>query len=236
MTKADLQKLPSQVSAMFDRVSMHYDRTNDVLSVGCAPGWRRQTRLAVAARPGERVLDVAAGTGTMSSLFAQDGAEVTALDFSQGMIDEGVRRHGGEDRITFVRGDAMALPFDDATFDATTVSFGLRNVQEPAKALAEMRRVTKPGGRIVISEFSTVPNPVVRAGYDLWMTAAMPVLVRLVSSDPEAYRYLHETIQAWPDQPTLSRWLREAGYERVKYRNLTAGIVALHKGFVPTGA
>ncbi|KAB1656665.1 class I SAM-dependent methyltransferase [Pseudoclavibacter chungangensis] len=236
MTKADLEKRPSQVSAMFDRVSTHYDRTNDVLSLGAAPLWRRQTRLAVKARPGERVLDVAAGTGTMSALFAEDGAKVTALDFSHGMLEEGVRRHGGDAGITFVHGDATQLPFEDGTFDATTISFGLRNVQQPKLALAEMRRVTKPGGRIVVSEFSTVTNPVVRVGYDVYMATLMPLVVRLVSSDPEAYEYLHETIQAWPDQPTLAAWLRGAGFERVKYRNLSSGIAALHKGFVPTGA
>lgn len=236
MSKADLSKNPDAVSSMFDRVSAGYDRTNDILSVGNSIYWRAQTRAAVGARRGERILDVAAGTGTMSRLFADGGAEVTALDFSQGMIDEGRRRHGRNPRIRFLRGDASELPFGDGEFDATTISFGLRNVQRPRAALAEMFRVTRPGGRIVVCEFSHVTSPAVRAGYSAWMRGVMPGLVRVVSSDPEAYDYLHETIRAWPEQRTLARWIREAGFERVKYRNLSFGIAALHKGFKPAHA
>lgn len=236
MTKADLSKDPGAVSSMFDRVSGGYDRTNDILSVGHSAYWRARTRLAVAARAGERILDVAAGTGTMSRLLAESGAHVTALDFSQGMIDEGMRRHGGHPRITFQRGDATQLPFEDASFDATTISFGLRNVQRPERALAEMFRVTRPGGRIVVCEFSHVVSPLARAGYETWMTRVMPRLVRIVSSDPEAYGYLHETIKAWPSQEELARWIRAAGFERVAYRNLSLGIAALHRGFKPVPA
>lgn len=233
MTKADLNKLPEQVSSMFDRVSTNYDRTNDILSVGNSRLWRVQTRLAIAPREGEQILDVAAGTGTVSRILADEGAEVTALDFSAGMLAEGRRKHGDHSRIRFVQGDATDLPFEDASFDATTVSFGLRNVQEPKKALAEMFRVTRPGGRIVIAEFSTPVNAPTRFVYDTWMTTAMPFVVRAVSSDPEAYEYLNESIQAWPDQTTLAGWLHEAGYTRVKHRNLTGGIAALHKAFKP---
>lgn len=233
MTTPNLHKRPEQVSSMFDRVSTNYDRTNDILSAGIAPYWRAQTRLAVRPRPGERVLDIAAGTGTMSKQFADAGAQVTALDFSQGMIDEGLRRHGTNPRIEFVRGDATALPFDDDAFDAATVSFGLRNVQQPQLAIDEMLRVLKPGGRVVICEFSRVVNPAVRAFYGAYMKGVMPTVVRLVSSDADAYRYLNESIEAWPEQPVLASWLRQAGFERVKYRNLTFGMVALHKGFVP---
>lgn len=218
---------------MFDRVSTNYDRTNDILTAGIAPYWRAQTRLAVRPREGERILDIAAGTGTMSAQFSRAGARVTALDFSQGMIDEGIRRHGADPLIEFVRGDAMALPFDDNTFDAATVSFGLRNVQQPRVAIDEMLRVLKPGGRVVICEFSRVTNAPVRAFYGAYMKGVMPTVVRLVSSDADAYRYLNDSIEAWPDQPVLAGWMRQAGFDRVKYRNLSFGMVALHKGFKP---
>ncbi|GGA69153.1 demethylmenaquinone methyltransferase [Pseudoclavibacter endophyticus] len=233
MTTPDLQKRPEQVSSMFDRVSKHYDRTNDILTAGIAPYWRSQTRHAVRARPGDRVLDIAAGTGTMSKQFADAGADVVALDFSQGMIDEGRRRHGDDPRIDFVQGDAMALPFDDASFDAVTISFGLRNVQKPQTAIDEMLRVLRPGGRAVICEFSTVTSAPVRAFYTAYMKGIMPAVVRAVSSDADAYAYLNESIEAWPPQPVLAGWLRTAGFERVKYRNLSFGMVALHKGFTP---
>ncbi|NLT25088.1 MAG: class I SAM-dependent methyltransferase [Microbacteriaceae bacterium] len=233
MSNADLEKRPADVSAMFDRVSRHYDLTNDVLSAGVAPYWRTRTRRTIDPRPGQRILDVAAGTGTVSRILADRGAEVTALDFSEGMIAEGIRRHGDHPRIEFVQGDATDLPFDDGVFDVTTVSFGLRNVQRPMQALREMLRVTRPGGRIVICEFSTPGNPVVRGAYNAYMTYAMPTIVRAVSSDPEAYDYLFESIRAWPDQPELARWLREAGYEQVAWRDLTYGISALHRGVKP---
>ncbi|VXB62413.1 class I SAM-dependent methyltransferase [Pseudoclavibacter sp. 8L] len=233
MTKADLNKRPEQVSSMFDRVSKKYDETNDILSMGNAARWRVQTRHAIAPQPGEKILDVAAGTGTVSKVLADAGAKVTALDFSAGMIEEGKRIHGANPNIDFVQGDATKLPFDDNTFDASTVSFGLRNVQQPKIALQEMLRVTKPGGRLVIAEFSTPPQALIRTGYRAYMQIAMPTIVKLVSSDPEAYTYLNESIIAWPAQRELASWLREAGFERVKYRNLTAGVVALHKGFVP---
>lgn len=220
---------------MFDRVASNYDLTNDLLSAGVAPYWRSQTRLAVRPRAGERILDVAAGTGTMSKQFADAGADVVALDFSQGMIDVGRERHADEPNIEFVQGDAMDLPFDDDSFDAATISYGLRNVQQPKVAIAEMLRVLRPGGRIVICEFSTVTNPALRAGYEAYMRFVMPPLTRIVSSDADAYRYLNESIQAWPEQRVLASWLREAGFERVKYRNLTFGISALHKGFKPFG-
>lgn len=221
---------------MFDRVSANYDRTNDILTAGIAPYWRAQTRLAVRPRPGERILDIAAGTGTMSKQFADAGAEVTALDFSGGMIAEGIRRHGTNPRIEFVQGDATKLPFDDGTFDAVSISFGLRNVQQPRVAIEEMLRVLRPGGRVVICEFSHVTSAPVRAFYGAYMKGVMPTVVRVVSSDADAYTYLNESIEAWPAQPVLANWLRSAGFERVKYRNLSFGMVALHKAFKPVPA
>lgn len=218
---------------MFDRVSRGYDLTNDVLSLGVTPYWRMHTRRAIDPHPGQRILDVACGTGTVTRILADHGATVTGLDFSHGMISEAIERHGDHPNITFQQGDATQLPFEDNTFDATTVSFGIRNVQEPKRALAEMLRVTKPGGKILVCEFSHPTNGLVGFGYDTYMNVVMPGVVKLVSSDPEAYDYLFRSIQAWPEQATFASWLREAGYEQVAYRNLTYGIVALHRGTKP---
>lgn len=233
MTRADLGKDPSQVSAMFDRVAAGYDRTNTVLSVGNAPLWQIATTRAVDPKPGERILDVAAGTGTSSASLAKSGASVVAADFSPGMIEVGRRRQAHVPNLVFVEADATDLPFDDASFDAVTISFGLRNVNEPKRALAEFLRVTKPGGRLVVCEFSHPPTAFVRAGYDLYQRVIMPPLVRLSSSNDTAYEYLNESINAWPDQPTLATWIREAGWAGVQWRNLTLGVVALHRAHKP---
>ena len=233
MSKADLSKQPAQVAAMFDEVSTHYDRTNTVLSMGNATLWRVATTRAVAPRAGETILDVAAGTGTSSASLARNGASVVAADFSQGMIEVGRQRQAANPFISFVQADATALPFDDDTFDAVTISFGLRNIVDPRAALAEFYRVTKPGGRVVVCEFSRPPLAPVRAGYAAYLRYGMPVLARVASSNPAAYEYLMESIEAWPSQPALAAWMREAGLERVAWRNLTAGIVALHRGWKP---
>lgn len=236
MSKADLSKQPAQVAAMFDEVSTHYDRTNTVLSMGNATLWRVATTRAVAPRAGETILDVAAGTGTSSASLARNGASVVAADFSQGMIEVGRQRQAANPFVSFVQADATALPFDDDTFDAVTISFGLRNIVDPQAALAEFYRVTKPGGRVVVCEFSRPPLAPVRAGYGAYLRYGMPVLARVASSNPVAYEYLMESIEAWPSQPALAAWLREAGFERVAWRNLTAGIVALHRGWKPLTA
>ncbi|MEN0083245.1 MAG: bifunctional demethylmenaquinone methyltransferase/2-methoxy-6-polyprenyl-1,4-benzoquinol methylase UbiE [Leifsonia sp.] len=236
MSKADLSKQPAQVAAMFDQVSTRYDRTNAVLSAGNAALWRVATTRAVAPRAGETILDVAAGTGTSSASLARNGASVVAADFSEGMIEVGRRRQADNPFVRFVQADATALPFDDDSFDAVTISFGLRNIVDPKKALAEFYRVVRPGGRVVVCEFSQPPLAPIRAGYAAYLKYGMPVLARVASSNPAAYEYLMESIQAWPDQQALAGWLREAGFERVAYRNLTAGIVALHRGFKPERA
>jgi demethylmenaquinone methyltransferase / 2-methoxy-6-polyprenyl-1,4-benzoquinol methylase len=225
-----MTKRPDEVAAMFDEVARHYDRTNSVLSVGNSRRWRVATVHAVAPKPGERILDIAAGTGTSSAALAKSGADVVAVDFSQGMIDVGRRKHPS---ITFALADASQLPFGDGEFDAVTISFGLRNIEDPLKALAEMYRVTKPGGRLVVCEFSKPPRALFRAGYWAYLKYVMPAVVNASSSNPEAYSYLLDSIQEWPDQTTLSRWIRGAGFTRVAYRNLTAGIVALHRGHKP---
>ncbi len=218
---------------MFDQVAKGYDRTNSVLSLGNDALWRIATVRAVAPKPGERILDLAAGTGTSSVALAKSGATVTAVDFSAGMIDVGRERHP---EIEFVQADVTALPFKDREFDAVTISFGLRNVQDPKKALAEMHRVLKPGGRLVICEFSTPPRAIFRTGYNAYLKYLMPIVVRVASSNSEAYDYLAESIREWPDQGTLSQWIRGAGFSRVAHRNLTVGVVALHRGRKSTSA
>ncbi|MCU1570659.1 MAG: bifunctional demethylmenaquinone methyltransferase/2-methoxy-6-polyprenyl,4-benzoquinol methylase [Naasia sp.] len=233
MNQADLSKRGADVAAMFDKVSARYDRTNTVLSVGNDTVWRAATTRAVAPRPGERILDLAAGTGTSSAALARSGASVVAADFSEGMLEVGRRRQAGNPRITFVHADAQALPFGDAEFDAVTMSFGLRNVEQPKVALAELFRVTKPGGRIVICEFSTPPLGLIRRGYTAYLKRVLPVLSKITSSNAPAYDYLGDSILDWPDQKTLSGWIRDAGYADVGYRNLTAGVVALHRGRKP---
>ncbi|MDC0991670.1 class I SAM-dependent methyltransferase [Pontimonas sp.] len=230
MTTADLGKDPSEVSAMFDQVSVGYDRTNALLSGGNSVLWRMATVKALDLAPGDRVLDVAAGTGTSSRALAKTGADVVALDFSRGMVAEGRKRNPD---IEFVEGDAEALPFPNASFDAVTISFGLRNVNNPHVALGEMYRVLKPGGRIVICEFSHPPAPLMKAGYQGYMKYVMPAITSLSSTHRDAYRYLMESISDWPEQAVLSQWMRGAGFTRVAYRNLTGGIVALHRAISP---
>ncbi|MGG7464879.1 bifunctional demethylmenaquinone methyltransferase/2-methoxy-6-polyprenyl-1,4-benzoquinol methylase UbiE [Plantibacter sp. YIM 135347] len=233
MNRADLSKQPEQVSAMFDDVSTNYDRMNAMLSVGNDTLWRIVTTRTVGSTAGERVLDLAAGTGTSSASLAKNGAHVVAADFSPGMIAVGREKYRDVPNIEFVEADATKLPFADAEFDATTISFGLRNVVRPKDALAEMFRVTKPGGRIVICEFSTPVIAPMRAAYNLYLERVMPIVAGIASSNADAYTYLNDSIRAWPMQQELAGWLREAGYERVAYRNLTGGIVALHRGVKP---
>ena len=218
---------------MFDAVAARYDLTNDVLALGQNRRWRRAVAAAVAAAPGERVLDLAAGTGTSSLPFARAGAFTVPCDFSIGMLAEGRKRHPW---LPFTAGDATRLPFRDGVFDAVTISFGLRNVQRPEAALRELLRVTRPGGRLVVCEFSQPVRAPFRRVYTEYLMRALPWVATRVSSDPEAYVYLAESIRAWPDQPALAGWLRAAGWERVAWRNLSGGIVALHRGVKPRAA
>lgn len=217
---------------MFDEIPQRYDLMNDVLTVGITRLWRVSTVKSIAPRKGMRILDLAAGTGTSSAALAAHGADVVAADFSNGMLDVGRTRHAGNDRIEFVWADATELPFADNSFDAATISFGLRNVDRPKVALAEMLRVTKPGGRVVICEFST-PAAAIRGPYTWYSRQVLPRVAGLITGSKGAYEYLNETIEQWPDQVALAGWMREVGFERVAYRNLTAGISALHRGFVP---
>ncbi|GAA1916364.1 demethylmenaquinone methyltransferase [Streptomyces sodiiphilus] len=217
---------------MFDAVAARYDLTNDVLSLGRTRLWRKEVARAVGARPGERVLDLAAGTGTSSLPFAAAGAFTVPCDFSLGMLAEGRRR---EPWLPFTAGDATRLPFRDGVFDAVTISFGLRNVQDTGAALREMLRVTRPGGRLVICEFSHPVLAPLRTVYSEYLMRALPAVATRVSSSPDAYVYLAESIRAWPDQRGLAEVVRRAGWSKVAWRDLTGGIVALHRGVRPDG-
>ena len=228
MIRATLAKDPREVAGMFDAVARRYDLSNDVMSLFQVHMWRQVTRAAVAAGPGMRVLDLAAGTGTSSVEYAADGAEVVACDFSTGMVAEGKRRHP---EIAFVAGDATALPFADGSFDVVTISYGLRNVADYPKALRELYRVTKPGGRIVVLEFSTPTFAPFGKVYKKYIMQAIPPVARAISSNPESYEYLAESIIAWPNQRELAQEFARAGWRDVKYRNLSGGIVAIHRGF-----
>ncbi|MFC8534643.1 demethylmenaquinone methyltransferase [Streptomyces sp. NPDC057249] len=227
MTRASLDKQPHEVASMFDDVAANYDLTNDVLSLGQDRLWRKEVAKAVNARPAEKVLDLAAGTATSSLPFAATGAYVVPCDFSIGMLREGKKRHAW---LPFTAGDATKLPFRDETFDAVTISFGLRNVQDTDTALRELHRVTKPGGRVVICEFSQPVWTPFRTVYIEYLMRALPPVARAVSSNPDAYVYLAESIRAWPDQAGLAKKLQQAGWSQVAWRNLTGGVVALHRG------
>lgn len=225
MNKADLAKQPSEVAAMFDSVAESYDRTNDLLSFGQDRIWRRKVLRAVNPVAGQTILDLAAGTGSSSIVFLKPGVKVIASDFSKGMLEVGKQRHP---ELEFVFADATKLPFKDSSVDAVTISFGLRNVQEPKTALAEMLRVLKPGGKVVICEFSQVSTPVLKQLYGFYLNRVLPKLSKLLAKNMGAYEYLAESILAWPNQKQLVAWLEEAGFVSADYRNASFGIVAIH--------
>ena len=225
MSKADLSKNPAAVSAMFDDVAASYDKTNDLLSFGQARLWRGAVRKAISPKAPDRILDIAAGTGTSSMALLAEGVSVVAADFSNGMLDEGRKRYP---KLEFVFADAMKLPFKDAEFDVVTMSFGLRNVENHNIALKEFFRVLKPGGRLVICEFSHVGG-VFGPLYRLYLKYVLPKLSALFSKSPDAYDYLAESIAAWPNQKALKLDIEKAGFSAVKFRNLTLGVVALHR-------
>ena len=225
MTRADLDKDPAEVAAMFDDVARRYDLTNDVLSLGQDRRWRKAVVAAVEPRPGERVLDLAAGTGTSSRPFRVRGATVVPCDFSLGMLTVGKT---ARPELPFTAGDATRLPFGDGAFDAVTISFGLRNIVDPDAGLRELLRVTRPGGRLVVCEFSHPTYAPWRTVYLEYLMRALPSIARGVSSSPDAYVYLAESIRAWPDQAGLATRIDAAGWRSPRWRNLSGGIVALH--------
>jgi demethylmenaquinone methyltransferase/2-methoxy-6-polyprenyl-1,4-benzoquinol methylase len=224
MSRAGLEKQPQQVAEMFDAVAERYDRTNTILSGAQDRRWRRHTVRALELLPGQKVLDVAAGTGVSTRALAANGAWCVATDFSLGMLSA-----TKDPWLPRVAGDALHLPFADASFDAVTISFGLRNVEDPSAALTEFARVTRPGGRLVVCEFSRPRPAPIRWGYRWYLHNVLPKLAGRVSSNPEAYTYLQETIDAWPDQPSLARLITRAGWTDVRWRNMTFGVVALHR-------
>jgi demethylmenaquinone methyltransferase / 2-methoxy-6-polyprenyl-1,4-benzoquinol methylase len=226
LDRATLDKRRGDIAAMFDRVAARYDLANDVLSLGQDRAWRKRVTEAVAPQPGQLILDVAAGTGTSSEPIAGAGANVVATDLSFGMLLVGKQRRP---RLSFVAADALQLPYADASFDAVTISFGLRNVEDTAAALTEMRRVIKQGGMLVVCEFSTPTWQPFRSLYSNYLITALPRIASLVSSSPAAYEYLAESIQAWPDQQGLATTIEKAGWRDVEWQNLSGGIVALHR-------
>src|SRR6266851_141080 len=269
MARANLDKEPGDVAAMFDAIAGRYDLLNDVLSAGQVRLWRRVVARIAGARPGERVLDLAAGTGTSSLTFTATGADCVACDFSLGMLragrarlagpggvrgggkpfPRGVRGDGsprekeqggsGGDRLpgrlSFVAGDALRLPFRDGAFDAVAISFGLRNVADPGAALAEMRRVTRPGGRLVVCEFSTITIAPVDMLYRRYLINVLPAIARRTARSPEAYEYLAESIVDWPAQRELAGLIEAAGWSAVRWRDLSLGAVAVHVAVRPAG-
>ena len=209
MPRAGLDKDTRDVAAMFDAVADRYDLTNDVLSMFQDRSWRRATLDALAVGRGDRVLDLAAGTGTSAAPLADRGVRVVACDLSLGMLQVGHRKRPD---IAFVAGDAGRLPFADESFDAVTISFGLRNVPDVDGALEEMLRVTRPGGRVVICEFSRPTNKAFRAVYDQYLSRALPRIAGVVAKESDAYTYLADTIAAWPEQRELGVKMRAAGW------------------------
>lgn len=226
-TRATLAKRRADVAEMFDGVATRYDLMNGLMTGGQHLYWRHETVRAIAPYPGMKVLDLAAGTGTSSRPLADAGAIVVSADLSFGMLAEGKKRWPD---LGFVQADALDLPFADATFDAVTISYGIRNFEHTDVALREMRRVTRPGGVVVINEFSTPTWGPFRTAYrELALKRAIPLAARLASSNARAYDYLAESILAWPDQPGLAALMAEAGWHDVEWKNLSGGAVALHR-------
>lgn len=228
--RASLDKVPSDVATMFNGVADRYDVANEVLALGQTRVWRRALVNAVEPQPGETILDLAAGTGTSSLPMIERGARVIPCDFSPGMLMVG---HERRPKLPFAAGDALNLPFRTASFDAATISFGLRNVNDARIALSELFRVVRPGGRLVVCEFSHPSWGPLRKAYSEYLMGAIPPVARAVASNPDAYVYLAESIQAWPDQRTLAGYMRESGWAGVEWMNIHGGIVALHRGTRP---
>ncbi|QRP47613.1 ubiquinone/menaquinone biosynthesis methyltransferase [Amycolatopsis sp. FDAARGOS 1241] len=230
--RAELDKKADQVSAMFDEVAEGYDRTRSVLWFGQMGRWAKAMARALDLRPGQRVLDVACGTGTSSRALSRSGVEVVGCDFSPGMLAVARRRVPS---LKFVPGDALDLPFPDGAFDAATISFGLRNVHDRVRALAEMHRVVRPGGRVVVAEYSHPASALTQAAFQAYLRKAAPHIARVLSTNAPAYGYLADSILAWPTQPELAADLQRAGWTRVEWRDLTGGVVALHRGYKSEG-
>ena len=227
MSRADLGKNPQEVASMFDAVARRYDLVNNLLSLGRTRAWRRKVVKIIKPGKGMRILDIAAGPGSSSEPLHKAGAEVISLDFSEGMLEQGRK---ARPYLTFVKGDALKLPFKDNEFDVTTISFGLRNTKDYEAALREAFRVTREGGWMVIVEFSTPTFPLFRKLYMNYLMKSLPKIARKTSSNPVAYEYLAESIRAWPDQGELARKMSANGWKDPEWTNLTGGVVAVHTG------
>jgi demethylmenaquinone methyltransferase/2-methoxy-6-polyprenyl-1,4-benzoquinol methylase len=230
MSRANMDKNPDEVAAMFDGVAKRYDLVNDLLSLGRTKAWRKKTTKIIAPRPGMKILDLAAGTGSSSEPLAAAGADVIPADFSEGMLAAGRK---ARPHLPFTKADALNLPFADGEFDAATISFGLRNTQNTEKALAEMLRVVKSGGHLIVAEFSSPTWRPFRTIYTNYLMRALPWVARKASSNPDAYIYLAESIRAWPDQEALAAKIKSAGWTDITWTNLTGGVVAVHKARKP---
>ena len=224
------------VHGVFSRVASRYDVMNDVMSVGIHRVWKNAMMDWLAPRDGQQLLDVAGGTGDIAFRFLKRAprARVTVCDMTESMLVEGRKRAEAEtlaDRLEWVTGDAMALPFKDNSFDRYTISFGIRNVTRIPDALSEAYRVLRPGGRLMVLEFSQLPVPAMQWAYDRYSFNVIPVMGQLIANDRDSYQYLVESIRKFPDQDTFAAMIRDAGFDRVQYRNLSLGIAALHSGW-----
>jgi demethylmenaquinone methyltransferase/2-methoxy-6-polyprenyl-1,4-benzoquinol methylase len=225
-----------RVQGVFSSVASKYDIMNDVMSGGVHRIWKDAMMDWLAPRPGQRLLDVAGGTGDISFRFLKraGSGHSTVLDITESMLVEGRKRAEAEsmhDQLDWVVGDAMALPFPDNTFDVYTISFGIRNVTRPQEALNEAYRVLRPGGRLMVLEFSQLPNPMMQKAYDTYSFNVIPRMGQIIAGDRDSYQYLVESIRNFPDQETFLGMVRAAGFDNAKYRNLTLGVAALHSGW-----
>ncbi|MBU1838235.1 bifunctional demethylmenaquinone methyltransferase/2-methoxy-6-polyprenyl-1,4-benzoquinol methylase UbiE [Loktanella salsilacus] len=225
-----------RVQGVFSSVASKYDIMNDVMSGGVHRIWKDAMMDWLAPRPGQRLLDVAGGTGDISFRFLKraGSGHSTVLDITESMLVEGRKRAEAEsmhDQLDWVVGDAMALPFPDNTFDVYTISFGIRNVTRPQEALNEAYRVLRPGGRLMVLEFSQLPNPMMQKAYDAYSFNVIPRMGQIIAGDRDSYQYLVESIRNFPDQETFLGMVRAAGFDNAKYRNLTLGVAALHSGW-----
>ncbi|CAB5239423.1 unannotated protein [freshwater metagenome] len=226
MSRAHMDKNPEEVAAMFDAVAKRYDIVNDLLSLGQTKRWRKATTAIIAPRPGMKILDLAAGTGSSSEPLAQAGADVIPTDFSQGMLEAGRK---ARPHLPFTFADALNLPFEAESFDVVTISFGLRNTVDVDKALREALRVTRKGGALVVAEFSSPTFSPFRTIYTEYIMKLLPAIAKKTSSNPDAYIYLAESIRAWPDQEALADKIQSAGWSYPSWKNLTGGVVAVHR-------
>ncbi|MGB1235550.1 MAG: bifunctional demethylmenaquinone methyltransferase/2-methoxy-6-polyprenyl-1,4-benzoquinol methylase UbiE [Planktomarina sp.] len=225
-----------KVQNLFTAVSSNYDIMNDVMSMGIHRIWKEAMMDWLAPRTGQKLLDVAGGTGDVSFKFLgrAGSGHATVCDITESMLVEGRKRAEAEamsDKLDWVVGDAMALPFPDNTFDVYTISFGIRNVTRPQEALNEAYRVLRPGGRLMVLEFSQLPNPMMQKAYDLYSFNVIPRMGQMIANDYDSYQYLVESIRKFPDQDTFLGMVKQAGFANAAYRNMTMGVACLHSGW-----